>query len=65
MSSGQLARIFGTLSIDQAETAQSQNSANGAPSSPGGGGWPQLGINDKGQNLTLVDALAAHAKDAS
>ena len=26
---------------------------------PSGNGWPQLGQNDKGQNLTLVDALAA------
>lgn len=26
---------------------------------PGGKGWPQLGVNDKGQNLTPVDALAA------
>ena len=26
---------------------------------PGGKGWPQLGVNDKGQNLTLVDAVAA------
>ena len=25
---------------------------------PGGKGWPQLGQNDKGQNLTLVDAVA-------
>lgn len=26
---------------------------------PGGKGWQQLGVNDKGQNLTPVDALAA------
>lgn len=26
---------------------------------PSGNGWPQLGQNDKGQNLTLVDAVAA------
>ena len=26
---------------------------------PGGKGWAQLGQNDKGQNLTPVDALAA------
>ena len=26
---------------------------------PGGKGWPQLGQNEKGQNLTLVDAVAA------
>ena len=26
---------------------------------PGGKGWAQLGVNDKGQNLTLVDAVAA------
>lgn len=26
---------------------------------PGGKGWQQLGVNDKGQNLTLVDAVAA------
>lgn len=32
---------------------------------PGGGGWPQLGANDKGQNLTLVDAIAVQRKDAS
>lgn len=25
---------------------------------PGGNGWPQLGQNDKGENLTLVDAIA-------
>ena len=25
---------------------------------PGGKGWPQLGTNDKGQNLTVVDYLA-------
>lgn len=26
---------------------------------PSGNGWKQLGVNDKGQNLTLVDAVAA------
>ena len=26
---------------------------------PGGKGWPQLGQNEQGQNLTLVDAVAA------
>ena len=26
---------------------------------PGGKGWEQLGKNDKGQNLTLVDAVAS------
>ena len=26
---------------------------------PEGNGWPQLGQNDRGQNLTLVDAVAA------
>ena len=26
---------------------------------PAGKGWEQLGQNDKGQNLTLVDAVAA------
>lgn len=26
---------------------------------PGGKGWPQLGQNERGQNLTLVDAVAA------
>ena len=31
---------------------------------PNGRGWPQLGQNDKGQNLTLVDALAEHRKSA-
>lgn len=30
---------------------------------PGGKGWPQLGQNDKGQNLTLVDAVAALRQD--
>lgn len=30
---------------------------------PGGKGWPQLGKNDKGQNLTLVDAVAAIRQD--
>lgn len=32
---------------------------------PGGKGWPQLGVNDKGQNLTLVDAVAALRNDVS
>ena len=26
---------------------------------PQGQGWPQLGVNEKGQNLTLVDAVAS------
>lgn len=26
---------------------------------PSGNGWPQLGKNDRGQDLTLVDAVAA------
>ena len=30
---------------------------------PKGEGWPQLGKNDKGQNLTLVDAIAAIRHD--
>lgn len=30
---------------------------------PGGKGWAQLGQNDKGQNLTLVDAVAAVRQD--
>lgn len=30
---------------------------------PGGKGWPQLGQNDRGQNLTLVDAVAALRQD--
>lgn len=30
---------------------------------PQGAGWPQLGQNSKGQNLTLVDAVAALRKD--
>ena len=30
---------------------------------PKGKGWPQLGQNDKGQNLTLVDAVAALRQD--
>lgn len=30
---------------------------------PGGNGWEQLGANDKGQNLTLVDAVAAIRHD--
>ena len=29
---------------------------------PGGKGWPQLGTNDKGQNLTVVDYLATLAE---
>jgi hypothetical protein len=29
---------------------------------PEGRGWPQLGQNEHGQNLTLVDALAALRK---
>lgn len=32
---------------------------------PGGQGWEQLGKNDKGQNLTLVDAVAALRQDAA
>lgn len=32
---------------------------------PGGKGWPQLGVNDKGQNLTLVDAVAALRQDVA
>ena len=30
---------------------------------PGGKGWPQLGTNDKGENLTVVDHLAAQTKE--
>ena len=30
---------------------------------PQGQGWPQLGKNEKGQNLTLVDAIAAIRHD--
>lgn len=30
---------------------------------PGGKGWPQLGQNEKGQNLTLIDAIAALRAD--
>ena len=30
---------------------------------PQGQGWPQLGQNDQGQNLTLVDAVAAIRHD--
>ena len=30
---------------------------------PSGNGWVQLGQNDKGQNLTLVDAVAATRQD--
>lgn len=32
---------------------------------PGGNGWPQLGKNHKGQNLTLVDAVAALRQDVA
>ena len=32
---------------------------------PKGKGWPQLGQNDKGQNLTLVDAVAALRQDVA
>ena len=32
---------------------------------PGGRGWPQLGKNARGQNLTLVDAVAALRKDVA
>ena len=32
---------------------------------PGGKGWQQLGVNDKGQNLTLVDAVAALRHDVA
>ena len=32
---------------------------------PGGKGWSQLGQNDKGQNLTVVDALAEVRKDVA
>ena len=32
-------------------------------SGPGGKGWPQLGQNDKGENLTLVDAVASLVAD--
>lgn len=32
---------------------------------PGGKGWAQLGVNDKGQNLTLVDAVAALRQDVA
>lgn len=32
---------------------------------PKGKGWPQLGTNDKGQNLTLVDAVAALRQDVA
>ena len=32
---------------------------------PGGKGWPQLGKNDKGENLTVVDYLAAQKKENS
>lgn len=32
---------------------------------PKGNGWPQLGQNAKGQNLTLVDALAALRLDVA
>ena len=32
---------------------------------PKGKGWPQLGQNDKGQNLTLVDAVAALRSDVA
>lgn len=32
---------------------------------PKGRGWPQLGQNDKGQNLTLVDAVAALRQDVA
>ena len=31
---------------------------------PGGKGWPQLGTNDKGQNLTVVDYLANLKKES-
>jgi hypothetical protein len=30
---------------------------------PDGAGWPQLGQNSRGQNLTPVDAIAAIKKD--
>lgn len=30
---------------------------------PGGKGWPQLGQNDKGENLTVIDAIAALRAD--
>lgn len=32
---------------------------------PGGKGWPQLGQNSKGQNLTLVDSVAALRNDVA
>ena len=32
---------------------------------PSGNGWSQLGKNDKGQNLTLVDAIAALRQDVA
>ena len=32
---------------------------------PGGKGWPQLGQNQQGQNLTLVDAVAALRADVA
>lgn len=32
---------------------------------PSGNGWPQLGTNDQGQNLTLVDAVAALRSDVA
>ena len=32
---------------------------------PSGNGWEQLGKNDKGQNLTLVDAVAALRADVA
>ena len=32
---------------------------------PQGQGWPQLGVNEKGQNLTLVDAVAALRSDVA
>lgn len=32
---------------------------------PKGKGWPQLGQNDRGQNLTLVDAVAALRQDVA
>ena len=32
---------------------------------PGGKGWPQLGKNDQGQNLTMVDGIAAVRADVN
>lgn len=52
---------FGTWN----ETWEKTNEAWDQLRGPGGNGWPQLGKNHKGQNLTLVDAVAALRQDVA